>query len=124
VGHLDLYALRYAVRVSGIQELAMTKIDTLALVDGIKVCTAYEIDGQIINYFPADAPTLDRVIPVYTDIDPLDSLSPAEWAQLKQAPKHKLPASIQDYIKFVEDFVEIPVSILSHGPERNETIVF
>ena len=124
VGHLDLYALRYAVRISGIQELAMTKIDTLALVDNIKVCTGYQIDGREIDYFPADAPTLDRVTPVYTDIAGITQLSEAEWVQLHGCTKADLPASIRDYIKFIEDFVEIPITILSHGPERNETIVF
>ena len=102
----------------------MTKIDTLALVKNIKVCTAYEINGQPIRFFPADAQTLAQVTPVYTDIAPLESLNAREWEQLKKAPKSALPASIQDYIRFVEDFVEVPVTILSHGPEREATIVF
>jgi len=124
VGHLDLYALRYAIRISGIQELAMTKIDTLALVSGIKVCTAYKINGKEIDYFPADAPTLAQVEPVYTDVPAITELSKEEWLALRNASKDQLPTSIQEYIKFIEDFVEIPITILSHGPERNETIVF
>jgi adenylosuccinate synthase len=124
VGHLDLYALRYAIRISGIQELAMTKIDTLALVSGIKACTAYKINGKEIDYFPADAPTLEQVEPVYTNIDPIASLTKEEWLELRNATKEQLPDSIRKYIKFIEDFVEIPITILSHGPERNETIVF
>ncbi|MCF7807216.1 MAG: adenylosuccinate synthase [Candidatus Marinimicrobia bacterium] len=124
VGHLDLYALRYAVRISGIQELAMTKIDTLAQVDNVKVCTAYKIDGKRIDYFPADAPTLEKVEPVYTDIEPIQALTKEEWIGLQGASKDQLPPSIKNYIKFIEDFVEIPITILSHGPERNETIVF
>lgn len=124
VGHLDLYALRYAIRISGIQELAMTKIDTLALVDGVKVCIAYKIDGKEIDYFPADAPTLEKVEPVYKDIPPIANLSKEVWEQLKDKQQSDLPESISSYIKFIQDFVEIPITILSHGPERNETIVF
>ena len=124
VGHLDLYALRYAIRISGIQELAMTKIDTLALVDGIKACVGYKIDSKEIDYFPADAPSLEKVEPVYADVDPIENLSKEEWAELQGASKDQLPPNIQKYIKFIEDFVEIPITILSHGPERNETIVF
>ncbi|MCF7823849.1 MAG: adenylosuccinate synthase [Candidatus Marinimicrobia bacterium] len=124
VGHLDLYALRYAIRISGIQELAMTKIDTLALVSGIKVCTAYKINDKVIDYFPADAPTLELVEPIYTEIDSISSLSREDWSKLKTGNKAALPESIRNYIKFIEDYVEIPISILSHGPERNETIVF
>ncbi|MBC8376587.1 MAG: adenylosuccinate synthase [FCB group bacterium] len=124
VGHLDLYALRYAIRISGIQELAMTKIDTLALVNGIKACTGYKINGKGIDYFPADAPTLELVEPIYTDIPYIADLSKDEWAKLQGKSKADLPESIQTYIKFIEDFVEIPITILSHGPERNETIVF
>ena len=124
VGHLDLYALRYAIRISGIQELAMTKIDTLALVDGVKACIGYKIDGKEIDYFPADAPTLELVEPIYADIPNVDHLSKAEWLKLQGKAKTDLPETIQSYIKFIEDFVEIPITILSHGPERNETIVF
>ncbi len=124
VGHLDLYALRYAIRISGIQELAMTKIDTLALVKDIKVCTGYKIEGKEIDYFPADAPTLGLVEPIYTDIPQIANLNKTEWAKLKSKSKADLPESIQSYIAFIENFVEIPITILSHGPERNETIVF
>ncbi len=124
VGHLDLYALRYAIRISGIQELAMTKIDTLALVKGVKVCIGYKINGKEIDYFPADAPTLERVTPIYSEIPYIANLSKEEWAALHGKSKTDLPESIQNYIKFIEDFVEIPITILSHGPERNETIVF
>ncbi len=124
VGHLDLFALRYAIRISGIQELAMTKIDTLALVDGVKVCTAYKIGGKEIDYFPADAPTLELVEPVYTAVPAISNLSKEAWLNLQGKSRDELPESIINYIKFIEDFVEIPVTILSHGPERNETIVF
>jgi len=124
VGHLDLYALRYAIRISGIQELAMTKIDTLAMVDNVKVCTGYKVNGKQIDYFPADAPTLERVEPIYEEVAEITSLSADAWAALKGQPKEALPESIRNYIKFIEDFVEVPITILSHGPERNETIVF
>ena len=124
VGHLDLYALRYAIRISGIQELAMTKIDTLALVKGVKACIGYKIDSKEIDYFPADAPTLELVEPIYKDIPDIDRLTKEEWLALQGKSKADLPESISSYIKFIEDFVEIPITILSHGPERNETIVF
>lgn len=124
VGYLDLYALRYAVQISGIQELAMTKIDTLSLVNDIKVCTAYKINGKEIDYFPADAPTLRQVEAVYEAMDAIENLGKEEWSRLHHATKTDLPLNIQKYLQFVEDYVGIPISILSHGPERNETIVF
>ena len=102
----------------------MTKIDTLALVNDIKVCTGYMIDGKEIDYFPADAPTLEKVEPIYTAVAEITELSKETWAGLKHKSKQDLPESIRNYIKFIEDFVEIPITILSHGPERNETIVF
>ena len=84
----------------------------------------YKINGKEIDYFPADAPTLELVEPIYTDIPYIADLSKEEWAKLQGKSKTDLPESIQSYIKFIEDFVEIPITILSHGPERNETIVF
>ena len=102
----------------------MTKIDTLALVDGVKVCTAYKIGGKEIDYFPADAPTLELVEPVYTTVPAISNLSKEAWLNLQGKSRDVLPESIISYIKLIEDFVEIPITILSHGPERNETIVF
>lgn len=124
VGYLDLYALRYAVRLSGIQELAVTKIDTLASLDNLKLCVGYELDGKPINFFPADSPSLEKVTPVLKDVATIEELSPETWWKMKRSGRSALPDSISDYLKAIEAFVGIPVTILSYGPERNETIVY
>jgi adenylosuccinate synthase len=124
VGYLDLYALRYAVRLSGIQELALTKIDTLASLDNLKLCIGYELDGKPIDFFPADSPSLEKVKPILKDVARIEELTPEQWWKMKQSTRKELPPGISQYLKDIESFVGIPVTILSYGPERNETIVY
>ncbi len=124
VGYLDLYALRYAVRLSGIQELAITKVDTLGGLDRLKLCTGYKLEGKVIDYFPADSPTLERVTPVYESLEALEVLSPDEWQACHGQGRSALPARIRTYLERIEEFVEVPITIVSHGPDREETIAY
>jgi len=124
VGYLDLYALRYAVKLSGIQELAVTKIDTLAGISDLKLCTGYKLKGKAIDYFPADSATLEMAKPILKSAVDIETLAPEDWWKMKQGVRKDLPGGIQTYLSEIESFVGIPVTVLSYGPERNETIVY
>jgi adenylosuccinate synthase len=116
-GWLDLVALKYAVRINGINELAVTKLDVLDSFDEIKICTAYELDGKQTDLFPIDGKKLARVKPVYTTMP--------GWKINSNAIKSKedLPDTITSYLRFIESYLEVPVVILSTGPKRNETLI-
>ena len=124
VGYLDLFALKYAVNVSGITEIALTKIDILPALDKIKVAVGYVLNGEHIRTFPFNADELYQIKPVYKVMEPVERLSKEEWMSLKGKPKDNLPKGIRNYIKFIEEYLGIPVTIISFGPEGDDTITY
>ncbi len=112
-GWFDAVACRYASRLNGCDELALMKLDVLDGFKKIKVCVAYEIDGKITTNFPS---TLEGVKPVYEEIDGWESLKGANRVE-------DLPKNALNYIKKIEELTGTKVSIISTGPDRDETIV-
>jgi adenylosuccinate synthase len=114
VGWLDLVALRYAAKLHGASMLAITKVDILSGFDVIKVCTAYEIDGQRMTQFPYDGEILSGVKPIYDDM-PGFLLTDYEGAR-----RGIFPPTLNRYLEFIARYVEVPVKLLCFGPERND----
>lgn len=114
-GWLDLPALKYAIMINGVTDLCMTKPDVLSGFDSIKVCTHYEINGERMDYMPFDI-VHDEVKPIYTELpcweQDLTGIDSAE----------ALPKELSDYIAWLEQELHVPVSILSVGPNRKQTI--
>ncbi|HIQ48329.1 MAG TPA: adenylosuccinate synthase [Aquifex aeolicus] len=115
-GWLDLVALKYAVEVNGLSGLVLTKLDVLDVFEEVKVCVAYELDGKVIDYFPASYSQLSRVKPVYETLK--------GWNKSTKGVKdiNELPKEAIDYIRFIEDYIGVPVVMLSTGPKREEYI--
>jgi len=124
VGYLDLFSLKFAVEVSGIKELAVTKIDVLSSITDLKVAVSYELNGKQLDYFPPNASDLQMVKPIYETFEPIENLEKIEWEALKGHAKDALPPRIRKYIFFIEELTGIPVTILSYGPERGDTIEY
>lgn len=115
-GWLDLVILKTSVRVSGLTSLAVTKIDTLAGLDKIKVCVGYKFNGEIIDYFPASLEDLALCEPVYEEFDGWDeSVADARTYD-------ELPENAKKYIQRIEEFTDTKVSIISVGPKRDQTM--
>lgn len=116
-GWLDLVALKFAARINGLNELAVTKLDVLDQFKEIKICTAYEIDGKQTDLFPLSVKQLEKVKPIYTTLK--------GWVcdTNKITDKTKLPDEVKAYIQFVESYLDVPVVILSTGPKRSETLI-
>lgn len=115
-GWLDLIAVRYALRVSGIKDLAITKADVLSGIDELKVCTGYRVDGRVLDTFPADTSLLERVEPIYESL-------PGWKEDLKDAHNaHSLPKQFKDYISFIERFTGSHVNLISTGAGREHVI--
>ena len=114
-GWLDLPALRYAIKINGVTELIMMKADVLDTLDQIGVCTAYTYKGKKVSHLPYRVEE-DWVQPIY-------EMLPGWKTELTgMTEKQALPAALTDYIKFIEGFVGIPVSMVSVGPDRTQTI--
>ncbi|MBT9188932.1 adenylosuccinate synthase [Zobellia russellii] len=114
-GWLDLVALKYAVIINGVTELMMMKADVLSGFDTIKVCTAYNYKGEKIEHLPFNIEA-ENVTPVYSEMK--------GWKEdlTKMSSADQLPASLQEYINFLEKELEVPIKIVSVGPDRTQTI--
>ena len=115
-GWLDLVALRYTATVSGATGLAIMLLDVLAGLPELKVCTAYRLDGQTLDRFPADIDTLAHVEPIYQTLPGFgeDVTHCTEFDQL--------PDAAVRYLQFIEDFLGVPVVMVSVGPKRSQSI--
>ena len=119
VGWLDLVQVRQAVRVNGLTEIALTKLDVLSGFESIKVCVAYNVNGNNILEMPASLSEYRLAKPVYESLSGWDNLPDKIWEKGFNA----LPETLKEYIKFVEDQVDCPVKLISVGPQRHETIL-
>ncbi len=114
-GWLDIPALKYAVMINGVTELMMMKADILSEFENIEICTHYNYNGQVIDYLPYNIdpnylkPITTTVKGWNKDLTAMDS-------------KDKLPQELLDYVKFIEKAVNTPISIVSVGPDRKQTI--
>ena len=115
-GWLDLVILKTSVRVSGLTSLAVTKIDTLAGLDKIKVCVGYKFNGEVIDYFPASLEDLALCEPVYEEFDGWDD------SVANARSYDELPENAKKYIERIEEFTDTKVSIISVGPKRDQTM--
>jgi adenylosuccinate synthase len=116
-GWFDAVLVRQTVRTSGINGLALTKLDILDGFDEIKVCVGYRLDGREIDYLPASEHAQARVEPIYETIEGWReaTANARSWAQL--------PAQAIKYVRRVEELVGCPVALLSTSPEREDTIL-
>lgn len=113
-GWLDLVALKYTVMIDGVTDLIMMKSDCLDDFDTIKVCTSYKVDGVETDQVPFDIAA--KIDPVYTEF-------PGWKKDLTGIRKEsELPQEFKNYIKFMEDYLGVPISIISLGPDREATI--
>jgi len=116
-GWLDLVALRYTTRLNGFTELAVTKLDVLAGMDELKVCTAYEVDGKTQTRFPTDLATLARVRPIYESFAGFDG-DLSDIGALGD-----LPEAARVYLDALSGFLDVPITVVGTGPKREETLV-
>ncbi len=116
-GWFDSVIGRYAVRINGMDCLAITKLDVLDELEEIKVCVAYEIDGQPCEDFPRNARLFAKTRPIYKTL-PGWKQSTAHCRSLEDLPRQAL-----DYLKFLAELMEVPIAIVSLGASRDQTII-
>ncbi len=114
-GWLDLPALKYSIMINGVTELCMMKADVLDSFDEIQVCTHYQIGEEKFNYFPFEIS--ENTKPVYRNFQGWNT----DITKLKD--KENLPLALLNYIQFLEEELQVPIKIVSVGPNRSETIV-
>ena len=112
-GWFDAVAVRYAARLNGLDNLALMKLDVLDGFDKIKICVAYEYNGEVIDYMPYD---LENAKPVYEEFDGWDKVFGIRDYDL-------LPKNAKNYIKRLEELANVKIKYISTSPEREDTII-
>jgi adenylosuccinate synthase len=115
-GWFDAVVVRYAVRVNGLTDLAVTKLDVLDTLDRIGLCTGYEAEGELYTEFPGDLAALENIRPRYEWFDGWKR-STAEARRLEE-----LPAEARRYLDRIEELVEAPITYVSVGTRRDQII--
>ena len=115
-GWLDLPLLKYAAQLSGFTDLALTKTDVLDNLDEIKICVAYRNNGETITWPDLDPDVLEQCTPVY------EALPGWKTDTTKIRQETDLPSAFKDYVRFIEEYIELPVSIISVGADATATI--
>ena len=119
VGWLDLVQVRQAVRVNGLTEIALTKLDILNGFKKLPICIEYDINGKRIKEMPASLSQFRHAKPIYNTLPGWEELPNNIWDKGFDA----LPETLKNYISYIEEQVECPVTIVSVGPQRHETII-
>jgi len=115
-GWFDAVVVNHAIRINGIQEVAITKLDVLNDFDKVKICTGYRVNGKILHHVPSHLNLLESSEPVYEELE--------GWrGEVKGAKKiSELPVQAQRYLKRIEELTHVKIAMVSVGSERNETI--
>jgi len=116
-GWLDLVVVQDSARLNGLNSLAITKLDVLTGLEKLKVCVGYELEGERINHRPASLKKMAQCVPIYEEMPGWEE-NISQARQLDQLPRHA-----QNYLKAIEKITGVPISIISVGPGREETIV-
>jgi adenylosuccinate synthase len=115
-GWLDLVVLRHSTMISGVTQLAITKLDVLNGLKQVKICTKYQLNDRKIDFFPANIEDVQKCKPIYKEFEGWDIID-------KHTGKiSDLPKEAQKYLKFIEKELKIPITLISIGPGRKETI--
>ncbi len=123
-GWLDTVILKYAKRVNGLDELALTKLDVLSGIQKLKICTTYELNGRIINEFPTSISELEKCKPLYIELEGWAGLEKNEWKKIAKKGFEALPKNAKIYVNKIKEIIGIPITIISIGPGREETIIW
>jgi adenylosuccinate synthase len=122
-GWLDMVMINYSRRVNGLTSLAITKIDVLSGLKKIKIATHYNYKGSKVVDFPASMSKLSKCKPVYKTFDGWKDVQDNEWDKMIKKGKQSLPGQLKKYLKFIEDYLSVPIKLISLGPQRHRTLV-
>ncbi len=114
-GWIDLPALKYAIMINGVTELSMMKADVLSVFETIKVCTHYQINGEVVDYLPFDIDGVE-ITPIYKELQ--------GWnCNLTELHNYESsPQALKDYVSYLEKELEVPITVVSVGPDRKQTL--
>jgi adenylosuccinate synthase len=125
VGWIDLVNLKYACMLNRYDHLCITLLDAMGGLDQVSLCVKYrnKETGEELEHWPIQSEIIDKCAPVYITMPGWKILSGKEWTELAKSGYDSLPESMKKYIEKIEEILEIPVTIISIGPNRKDTII-
>jgi len=121
-GWLDLVMVEYSVRINGVSEMVLTKLDVLGGQPEVKVCVAYEHEGEELKFFPANLGILSKCKPVYETIPGWEDMTKEGWEAACTSGLDELPPELVDYVAYIEKALDTRVSMVSLGQDRSATL--
>ncbi|MEM1948572.1 MAG: adenylosuccinate synthase [Candidatus Caldarchaeum sp.] len=118
VGWLDIPALKYACRINGVDQIAVTKLDVLSEIQTIKVCIRYQVDGRETENFAETLPFLEQVKPVYVDFDEWRARDD-DWLRAVKNGWDELPPNVREYLDWLEKTLKVKIALVSVGEEAS-----
>ena len=115
-GWIDLVALKYAIRINGITNIALMKVDVLSSLDEVLVCTSYKLGSEVVTEYPVSPGELSQVEPIYQSFKGWDE------EITKATTVEELPERAKEYVQFLEQGLETPIDVISVGPGRDQTL--
>jgi len=123
IGWLDLFNIKYGIMINGIDKITITLLDALQGVNPIKMCTVYELDGEILESWPIQHEIIERCKPIYRTFEGWDELTRDQWLEIALKGYDALPDTMKVYIQAIKEELETEIAMISIGPDRTETIV-
>ena len=123
VGWLDLFNIKYGLIINGVESIIITLLDALEGINPLKICTGYELDGELINDWPIQFEIIENCKPIYKTFDGWEQKTSEEWSEIAKQGYDALPLTMKTYLQFIKDELQKEIAMISIGPDRNDTIV-
>ncbi|MFX0018807.1 MAG: adenylosuccinate synthase [Promethearchaeota archaeon] len=123
VGWLDLFNIKYSLMINGIDRIIITLLDALQGINPIKICTAYELNGELLESWPIQHEIIKKCKPIYKEFNGWNEFSPKEWSEMARKGYDALPETMKIYTQAIQEELRTDIAMISIGPNRNDTIV-
>ena len=123
VGWIDLFNIKYGIMINGIDKIVITLLDALQEINPIKMCTAYELDGKVLESWPIQHEIIEKCKPIYRTFEGWEELTRDQWLEIALKGYDSLPDTMKLYIQAIKDELQTDIAMISIGPDRTETIV-
>jgi len=123
VGWLDLFNIKYGIMINGIDKIIISLLDALEGIDPIEMCTAYELNGEVLKSWPIQHEIIEKCKPIYKTFQGWDRRTREEWAEIAKKGYDALPETMKTYVQAIKEELKTDFAFLSIGPDRTETIV-
>ncbi len=123
VGWIDLFNIKYGIMINGIDKIVITLLDALEGINPIKMCTAYELDGEVLESWPIQHEIIERCKPIYRTFEGWEEITRDKWLEIALRGYNSLPDTMKVYIQAIKDELQTDIAMISIGPDRTETIV-